>query len=334
MKRRRRLFSIMMILCLLISCSSLSAFASSGNYVKVSVTVDYSEAREVLRLINVQRTKRGLSKLKLDKSLCDSAVRRAAELTIYVPETSPHKRPNGKSNRTINKKLIYECCAEEYESPKSVMKGWMSSPPHKKGILLSNAKSVGIGCVTSKNGTKYWTLEFGSSAAQKKVSSKGKISKTLKISAKSTYLKKKHFRLGVGGNLLRMYLQDTSLKRLYTTIRWSHLPSSGRNTLYSTFTLTYDDKDRVLTSEEVFADYSEAPDENDYGERLTFEYGAYSDDPTLYTESVLDAPDHIDITTTEERRYDEKGRIVYFKRTNTKYDNVVTETVTEYEDYQ
>ena len=211
MKRRRRLFSIMMILCLLISCSSLSAFASSGNYVKVSVTVDYSEAREVLRLINVQRTKRGLSKLKLDKSLCDSAVRRAAELTIYVPETSPHKRPNGKSNRTINKKLIYECCAEEYESPKSVMKGWMSSPPHKKGILLSNAKSVGIGCVTSKNGTKYWTLEFGSSAAQKKVSSKGKISKTLKISAKSTYLKKKHFRLGVGGNLLRMYLQDTRI---------------------------------------------------------------------------------------------------------------------------
>lgn len=108
----------------------------------------------------------------------------------------------------------------------------------------------------------------------------------------------------------------------------------GKDTLYSTFTLTYDDKDRVLTSEEVFADYSEAPDENDYGERLTFEYGAYSDAPTLYTESVLDAPDHIDVTTTEERRYDEKGRIVYFKRTNTKYDNVVTETVTEYEDYQ
>ena len=212
MKRRRRLFSIMLMLCFLISCSSFSAFAASGNYVKIPATVNYADAKEVLKLINVERTKRGLSKLKLDKSLNDSAVKRAAELTVYVPETSPHKRPNGKSNRTINKKLIYECCAEGYETPKSVVLGWMSSPPHRKGILLSNAKSVGIGCLTSKNGFKYWTLEFGASTARKKVSNKGKISKTFKINAKSTYLKKKNFYLGVGGDHFDKYSQETEIE--------------------------------------------------------------------------------------------------------------------------
>jgi hypothetical protein len=211
MKRRHRILSVALILCLLISCSSFPTFAASGNYVRVPVTADYDDAREVLRLINAQRTKRGLKKLKLDKSLTDSAVKRAAELMVYVPETSPHKRPNGKSNRTGNKKLIYECCAEGYESPKSVVTGWMNSPPHRKGILLSNAKSVGIGCLTSKNGLTYWTLEFGGPAAKKKVSTKGKVNKTFKINAKSTYLKKKNFYLCVGGDRFNRYDQENEI---------------------------------------------------------------------------------------------------------------------------
>ena len=105
------------------------------------------------------------------------------------------------------------------------------------------------------------------------------------------------------------------------------------DTPYSTFTMTYDDKGRMLSSEEINAKYDDGSGDS-YCWKETFEYGADCDQPTLYTETVMDAPDHIDVTTTEERRYDEKGRIVYFKRTNTKYDNVVTETVTEYEDYQ
>lgn len=193
MKTKRRFFSVMMILCLLITSSSFTSFAASGNYVKVTATQSYSDAQKMLKLINKQRTKRGLAKLKLDKSLTKSAAKRAAELMIYIPETSPHKRPNGKLTKSINSRIIYECCAEGYETPKDAMQGWMSSPPHKKGILLSNARSVGIGCITSKNGDKYWTLDFSSSKAQKIEKRKTKVSSTYKITALSKYLKKSNF---------------------------------------------------------------------------------------------------------------------------------------------
>ena len=195
MKRKHRILSIIMIICLLLSGSSLSVFAASTNYVMVPVTKNYAEAQEVLNLINKQRTKRGLCKLKLDSSLCKSAEIRAAELTIYIPETSPHKRPNGKPAKAINKRIIYECCAEGYPTPKEVVKGWMNSPPHKKGILLKNARSVGIACVTTQNGGHFWTLEFSATKAKKVLKSTSAVTKTYKITALTKYLKKKRFTL-------------------------------------------------------------------------------------------------------------------------------------------
>jgi len=195
MKRIHRMLSVLMIACLMISGATLSAFASSTNYVKFPVTMNYQNAQQVLKLINKERTKRGLKKLKLDKGLCNSADIRAAELAIFIPEMGTHYRPNGKQAKKINKKIIYECCAEGYETPKAVVKGWMSSPPHKKGILLSNARSVGIGCIETKNGTHMWTLEFSAQKPAKVMKSKAKVKKTYKITALTKYLKKKNFRL-------------------------------------------------------------------------------------------------------------------------------------------
>lgn len=193
MKHKRRIISVMMILCLLLSCTTLPSFAASGNYVRVSATQSYSDAQKVLKIINSKRAKKGLARLTLDQSLTKSAVRRAAELMIYVPETSPHRRPNGKLTKSINSKIIYECSAEGYPTPKEAVEGWWTSPVHKKGILLGNARSVGIGCITSKNGLKYWTLEFSSSGAGKVEKRRSKASVTYKIPALSKYLKKSNF---------------------------------------------------------------------------------------------------------------------------------------------
>ena len=228
MKKRNRLLSVLMIMCMLISCATFSVSAASSGNVKFQATQNYSDAQKVLTLINKQRTKRGLSKLKLDKSLCKAASKRAAELAIYIPETSPHKRPNGKLTKTINGKIIYECCAEGYSSPKAVVKGWMSSPSHKKGILLSKAKSVGIGCVTTKNGDKYWTLEFSSKRASSVVKSKKKVTSTYKVTALSKYLKKSHFFLGVEGYEHGI---DPEIEVGYTT---KVLPFFGNNFEYHT----------------------------------------------------------------------------------------------------
>lgn len=197
MKKRRRAAAVIMIICILISCSSFSSFAVTKNTIRVPATQNYSEAQKVLKLINKQRTKRGLSSLKMDQALSKSAAKRAAELSIYIPETSPHKRPNGKLSKSINSKIIYECCAEGYGTPEDVVHGWMTSPSHKKGILLSNAKSVGIGCITTKNGTKFWTLEFSAYKAQKAVKSSKKVTSSYKISVLSTHLKKSSFSLSL-----------------------------------------------------------------------------------------------------------------------------------------
>lgn len=200
MRTNRRLLSVFMILCMLISCASFSASAASNGKIKFKATQNYSDAQKVLELINKQRSKKGLATLKLDKTLCKAAAKRAAELAVYIPETSPHKRPNGSLTKTVNGRIMYECCAEGYETPKAVVQGWMTSPPHKKGILLSNARSVGIGCVTTKNGVKYWTLEFSASKAKSVVKSKKKVTSTYKISTLSKYIKKSKFRLGYKDN--------------------------------------------------------------------------------------------------------------------------------------
>ena len=206
MKKKRSLLAVALMLCLMITWTAFPTFAASGNYVRVQTTQNYADAQEVLRLINKQRAKRGLKKLKLDKSLTKAAVKRAAELTVYIPEKSPHKRPNGKSSKSVNKKIKYECCAEGYTSPSSVMKGWMSSKPHKKGILLKKARSVGIGCVTSENGVQYWTLEFSNSKAKKKETRRDRVTSAYAIPAKAKYLTRNHFWMGLADE--EMYFGD------------------------------------------------------------------------------------------------------------------------------
>ena len=163
--------------------------------VKVAVTQDYGDAQEVLKLVNSNRKKAHLSKLKMDKSLTKAAIQRAAEVGIFVPFKSPHRRPNGKLSGSVNGKISYECCAEGYQSPAAVMKGWMGSPPHRRGILLSSAKSVGIGCVRTGGGDTIWTLEFSGSKAKKVQKSKKVVSYTKTVKAKSAYLKSKFFKM-------------------------------------------------------------------------------------------------------------------------------------------
>ena len=195
MHKRNRLLSIVMVLILLLGSTTFSSFAASGPSIKVSTYQDNAQAKEVLRLINKERTKRGLKKLKLDKQLTNSAITRAAEISIYIPATSPHKRPNGKLAKGINKRIIYECCAESYESPSAVVKGWMSSPPHRKGILLKNAKTVGIGCVTTDGVDTFWTLEFSNTKLKSKLTSSKKVHSNRKVTTLSKYLNKSYLSL-------------------------------------------------------------------------------------------------------------------------------------------
>jgi uncharacterized protein YkwD len=53
-----------------------------------------------------------------------------------------------------------ENIAEGQRSVEEVMKCWMHSPGHKRNIL-GNYTKIGVAVATSKNGTKFWCVDFG-----------------------------------------------------------------------------------------------------------------------------------------------------------------------------
>ena len=174
-KLSRRAASIALAAAMLFTTAGVSQkkveAASTG---KLSVTgyQDYNDAQKILKEVNKYRKKNGRKALKMDRGLTNSAIMRGFETTIYIPETSPHRRPNGKLSKSINKKIIYENCAQSAETtPKQIVKGWINSSTHRKGLLLSNAKSVGVAAVTvvSRDGyeSNTWVLDFSSSKAKK-----------------------------------------------------------------------------------------------------------------------------------------------------------------------
>ena len=107
---------------------------------------------EVLRLVNIERGKYGLSPLAMDNKLTEVAHLRAKEIVISFS----HTRPNGSTCFTAAKELgvTYRSAGENiaygYPSPESVVTGWMNSEGHRKNILSQSFGKIGIGCY--KNG--------------------------------------------------------------------------------------------------------------------------------------------------------------------------------------
>jgi len=116
---------------------------------------------EVLRLVNIERGKYGLSPLAMDSKLTEVAHIRAKEIVINFS----HTRPNGSTCFTAAKEMgvVYRSAGENiaygYPSPQSVVNGWMNSEGHRKNILSQSFGKIGIGCY--KNGrTLYWSQFF------------------------------------------------------------------------------------------------------------------------------------------------------------------------------
>lgn len=138
----------------------------------VKGTRDYEKAYEVAKQVNAERKKAGLSELKLDKTLMDCAMKRAAELVAYY--SPQHYRPNDEECYTILPEGSWTSMGENiaaYQtSSTEVMTAWMNSESHRKNILedgtpdaegkVANFNSMGIGCFKSELGYYYWVQIF------------------------------------------------------------------------------------------------------------------------------------------------------------------------------
>ncbi len=116
---------------------------------------------EVVRLVNAERAKEGLSALKSDSTVQSAAQVRAQEIV----STFSHTRPNGSSCFTaleaagVRYSGAGENIAYGQKSPEDVVNAWMNSPGHRANIMNKNFTTIGVGCYKSGN-TYYWSQFF------------------------------------------------------------------------------------------------------------------------------------------------------------------------------
>lgn len=119
-------------------------------------------ASQVVKLVNEERAKAGLSPLTVKEQVVGAAETRAREL-----ETSfSHTRPNGSGFSTaltaagVRYRGAGENIAYGQKTPEQVMQGWMNSAGHRANILNSSFTSIGVGHFRSAAGVDYWTQLF------------------------------------------------------------------------------------------------------------------------------------------------------------------------------
>lgn len=120
-----------------------------------------SYVQQVIELVNAEREKYGLAPLTENATVSDAAQTRAKETV----RSFSHTRPNGESCFTVLKEygVSYRTCGENIamgqKTPEQVVNAWMNSEGHRKNILNSSFKQIGVGCY-SANGTYYWSQLF------------------------------------------------------------------------------------------------------------------------------------------------------------------------------
>lgn len=119
---------------------------------------------EVIRLVNIERQKQGLSQFKTSSDL--SNVARVKSEDMYRNNYFSHNSPKYGSpfdmmkSFGINYTTAGENIAKGYNSAQSVVNGWMNSSGHRANILNPSFNTIGVGAYTDSSGTIYWTQMF------------------------------------------------------------------------------------------------------------------------------------------------------------------------------
>lgn len=120
--------------------------------------------QEVIRLVNVERQKAGLSALKTNVELSNVARIKSNDMKDkgYFSHTSPTYGSPFDMMKSFGIRYSYagENIAMGQRTPEEVMRGWMNSQGHRNNILNPNFTEIGVGYAVDKNGRAYWTQMF------------------------------------------------------------------------------------------------------------------------------------------------------------------------------
>lgn len=121
-----------------------------------------SYAAQVVRLVNEERAKEGLSALVVDAGLEAAGNVRAKEIV----SSFAHTRPDGTGFATaiqeqgVSYRSAGENIAWGQRSPEEVVDAWMNSPGHRANIMNAQFTRIGVGHYENDAGTNYWVQLF------------------------------------------------------------------------------------------------------------------------------------------------------------------------------
>ncbi|WP_223199340.1 CAP domain-containing protein [Solihabitans fulvus] len=126
-----------------------------------TTTTDPNPGRQVLALVNEQRSTAGCAPLKADDRL--TAAAQAHSTDMSARNYFSHDTPEGKDFATRITDAGYpspggENIAKGQRSPGEVMQAWMNSAGHRRNILDCSFTTMGLGLSTQG---WYWTQDFG-----------------------------------------------------------------------------------------------------------------------------------------------------------------------------
>ena len=117
--------------------------------------------KEVVRLVNIERKKAGLSPLKLDNELSKIARLKSEDMKKkgYFSHTSPtYGSPFDMLKQfNVSYKSAGENIAKGQKTAEAVVDAWMHSEGHKRNILSKSFTHIGVGFVSN-----HWTQLFTS----------------------------------------------------------------------------------------------------------------------------------------------------------------------------
>jgi uncharacterized protein YkwD len=158
----KRIFRVLLsAACALALCLALAPAASAAkpcknaNALPGEVT-NKALVKSTLCLLNKQRTRRGMRKLRLNRRLSRAAAAHAKDMVTR--RYFSHDSPSGHSVVDRIKKVGYLSSvrawsvgeniawgAGEQSTPKQIMQAWMNSAGHRANILTRQFREIGIG---------------------------------------------------------------------------------------------------------------------------------------------------------------------------------------------
>ncbi|MBQ8341104.1 MAG: LysM peptidoglycan-binding domain-containing protein [Clostridia bacterium] len=130
-------------------------------YIPETDTSVRSFEQEVIRLVNAERAKYGLSPLTENWELSRVARYKSQDMkeNRYFSHTSPVYGSPFQMIKSfgISYRSAGENIAKGYATPQAVVNGWMNSAGHRANILNASFTQIGVGYVASSH---YWTQMF------------------------------------------------------------------------------------------------------------------------------------------------------------------------------